>query len=152
MSDTFELYNVGPGFTDGDMTVVLHDADGIENKVLHAGLANSIFARWHIEGPDVPLVNPAARWHLEAHFETIGPGDEFIEPDPVDVAWADGQLTPPNFMRWNGTIGIPAGTFPPGVYKAVVLISFQLPAAGGTWTETNMSGFYEIPMIRFTAQ
>ncbi len=156
MSETFELYTAGAGFTDGDMTVVLHDADGIENRVLHASLANSFFVRWHLEGPDVLLVDPAARWHLVAHFESIGPAEttDITEPAPVDVLWAAGTLVPDNFMRWNGTIPIAGGTIPAGVYKAVVLISFQLPPLPATpdvWRDTNMSGFYEIPMVRFTA-
>lgn len=150
MSETFELYIAGTSLTGGDMTAVLHDADGVENRILHPNLENSIQLDWWVEGPGIPIINPAAQWHLEAHFESIGgPANEDVEPTPVDVAWSAGTLENPPKMTWSAPIPIQPDLFEPGVYKAVVLISFQVPDGSGGWTYTNMCGFCEIPMIRF---
>ncbi len=92
---------------------------------------------WEITGTEVPMYG--GTWHLKAHLEKIGPGDDKTHPDPpYDIA-LDGGTT------YSKKIEFDAGKVPEGEYDLVVVLTYE---------DVNddpgpLAGNVRLPMLQF---
>ncbi len=148
MAENFEFpFAATPVQIDGGMFARTLDTDQQPNHVLHSAQANSIYARWYLQGQMPPLL--AGQWRVQAAFTEIGAANSFMVQAPDAPPAYPVQYQPAAGTPWTGawsfTIPLAAASIAPGVYNVVILLTHESPPG----TASGMAAFYEIPMVRF---